>query len=118
MHAIYDELGGGDGVRTAVTVMYHRIVADPELAPWFEGIDTDRLKAHQRAFLAAAFGGPQVFTGRPIPEAHRGMEITDDAFDRVVSALMTALADLGIAKEAVNTVGERLEGMRGDIVGA
>ena len=117
MHAIYDELGGSDGVRTAVTVMYHRVVADPELAPWFDGVDTERLKAHQRAFLAAAFGGPQVFTGRSVGAAHEGLAITDDAFDRVVASLMTALADLGVAKEAVNTVGERLEGMRGEIVG-
>ena len=117
MHAIYDELGGSDGVRTAVTVMYHRVVADPELAPWFDGVDTEKLKAHQRAFLAAAFGGPQVFTGRSVGEAHDGLAITDDAFDRVVASLMTALADLGVAKEAVNTVGERLEGMRGEIVG-
>jgi hemoglobin len=118
MHAIYEELGGSDGVRTAVTVMYHRIVADPELAPWFEGIDTERLKSHQRAFLAAAFGGPQVFSGRPVGEAHAGMEITDAAFDRVVQSLMTALADLGVANEAVLAVGARLEDMRGDIVTA
>jgi len=118
MHLIYDDLGGSDGVRTAVTVMYHRIVADPELAPWFDGIDVDRLQAHQRAFLAAAFGGPQVFTGRSIGEAHHDLAITDAAFDRVVSSLMTALADLGVAKEAVGTVGERLEGMRAEIVTA
>ncbi|GAA1787199.1 group I truncated hemoglobin [Agromyces lapidis] len=118
MHAIYDELGGSDGVRTAVAVMYHRVVADPELAPWFEGIDVDRLQAHQRAFLAAAFGGPQVFSGRSIGEAHHGMAITDAAFDRVVASLMTALADLGVAKEAVGAVGERLEDLRADIVTA
>lgn len=118
MHAIYEELGGSDGVRTAVTVMYHRIVADPELAPWFEGIDTERLKSHQRAFLAAAFGGPQVFTGRSVGDAHAGMEITDAAFDRVVQSLMTALADLGVENRAVLTVGARLEDMRGDIVTA
>ena len=47
-----------------MTVLYRRVLADPELAPWFEGIDLDRLKAHQRSFLAAAFGGPRVFGGR------------------------------------------------------
>ena len=118
MHAIYDELGGHDGVRTAVAVMYHRIVADPELAPWFEGIDVERLQAHQRAFLAAAFGGPQVFSGRSLGAAHHDLAITDAAFDKVVASLMTALADLGVAKEAVGVVGERLEGMRADLVTA
>jgi hemoglobin len=118
MHEIYDELGGNDGVRTAVAVLYNRITVDPELAPWFAGIDVDRLKSHQRAFLAAAFGGPQVFSGRSAGEAHQGMDITDAAFDRVVSTLMTTLADLGVANEAVVVVGARLEDLRGDIVTA
>lgn len=118
MHPIYDDLGGSDGVRTAVTVLYNRIAADPELAPWFEGIDVERLKAHQRAFLAAAFGGPQVFSGRSAAEAHQGMDITDAAFDRVVTTLLTTLGDLGVANEAIGVVGARLEDLRGDIVTA
>ncbi|GAA1941480.1 group I truncated hemoglobin [Agromyces allii] len=118
MHPIYDELGGSDGVRTAVTVLYNRIAADPELAPWFADVDVERLKAHQRAFLSAAFGGPQVFSGRTAGEAHEGLEITDAAFDRVVGTLMTTLADLGVANEAVVVVGARLEDLRADIVSA
>ncbi|WP_394553016.1 group 1 truncated hemoglobin [Agromyces sp. MMS24-JH15] len=116
MTEIYDRLGGPDGVRTAVSVFYQRVTADPELAPWFEGIDLDRLQAHQRAFLAAAFGGPRVFSGRTLSEAHAGLEITDAAFDRIVETLMTSLADLGVDAQAVVAVGERLEEVRGEIV--
>ena len=118
MPEMYDRLGGPDGVRTAVSVFYQRVVADPELAPWFEGIDLDRLQAHQRAFLAAAFGGPQVFSGRSLSEAHAGLEVTDAAFDRIVETLMTALDDLGVDPQAVVAVGERLESVRGEIVTA
>lgn len=118
MSALYDDIGGADGVRTAVSVMYNRITADPELAPWFDGIPMDRLRAHQRAFLAAAFGGPAIFTGRSAQAAHEGMAITDDAFDRVVSSLLTALADLGVAHATVHEVGRRLEELRRDVVTA
>lgn len=118
MPEVYDELGGIDGVRTAVTVLYRRMLADPELAPWFDGIDLERLKAHQRAFLAAAFGGPRVFGGRHVAEAHAGMAITDAAFERVVETLLTALGDLGVAKDAISTVGARIEDLRADIVTA
>jgi hemoglobin len=118
MPDIYDELGGNDGVRTAVTVFYQRVVADPELGHWFEGVDLDRLKAHQRAFLGAAFGGPQLFAGRSLADAHAPLGITDAAFDRIVETLMTSLADLGTAKEAVDAVGQRLELVRADIVSA
>jgi hemoglobin len=116
MSELYEQMGGPDGVRTAVTVFYHRVVADPELGPWFDGVDLDRLKAHQRAFLAAAFGGPQAFSGRPLADAHAGLAVTDDAFDRIVQTLLTSLDDLGVAPDAVTRVAERLEGVRGDIV--
>lgn len=118
MPEVYDQLGGPDGVRTAVTVFYNRLTADPELGRWFEGVDLERLKAHQRAFLTAAFGGPQVFSGRSLREAHADLEITDAAFDAMVSTLLTSLADLGVAKEAVTAVGERLERARSEVVTA
>ncbi len=118
MAEVYEQLGGPDGVRTAVTVFYNRIIADEQLGRWFEGIDLDRLKAHQRAFLTAAFGGPQVFSGRGLREAHADLAITDAAFDAMVSTLLTSLADLGVAKEAVTAVGERLEGARAEVVTA
>jgi hemoglobin len=115
---IYDQLGGPDGVRTAVTVFYNRVTVDPVLGKWFKDVDLDRLKAHQRAFLTAAFGGPQVFSGRGLREAHAHLEITDAAFDIMVSTLLTSLADLGVPTHAVTAVGERLEGARADIVTA
>jgi hemoglobin len=118
MPGIYDDIGGNDGVRTAVAVFYQRVVADPELGRWFEGVDLERLKAHQRAFLGAAFGGPELFGGRGLAEAHAGLEITDAAFDHLVGTLMTSLADLGVDKDAVDAVGRRLEEARGDVVTA
>ena len=71
MAEIYDQLGGPDGVRTAVEVFYNRIASDEELGRWF---------------------------------------------DAMVSTLLTSLADLGVAKDAVGAVGERLEVARADIV--
>ena len=116
MQAIYEALGGQDGVRTAVTMMYRRLREDPELARWFSGVDTERLEAHQRAFLGVAFGGPVVFAGRPLDAAHAGMRIDDAAFERVVGTLLTVLADLGVGAQTIAAVGERLEELRGEVV--
>lgn len=118
MQAIYEALGGQDGVRTAVTLMYRRLREDPELARWFAGVDTERLEAHQRAFLGTAFGGPTVFSGRTLGSAHEGMQIDDAAFERVVATLLTVLADLGVSTRAIAAVGERLEELRGEVVTA
>lgn len=114
--SVYDELGGTATVKAAVSVFYHRVTADESLAPYFEGVDLDRLKAHQRAFLAAALGGPDLFAGRDLSNAHEGMTITPDAFEATVQHLAATLHDLGIAPEVIAAVRERLEGMRSSVV--
>ena len=116
--SIYEQVGGNDVVKTAVTVFYNRVLDDASLATWFENIDLSRLRAHQRAFLAAALDGPKLFAGRDLMAAHAGMAITNDAFDAIVAHLVTALADLDVDAGAIERVGERLEQLRLEIVSA
>jgi hemoglobin len=114
--SLYDEVGGTAGVKAAVAVFYNRVTADDSLAPWFEGVDLSRLKAHQRAFLSAALGGPELFAGRDLEHAHAGLDITPEAFESVVQHLATALHDLGASDEAVARVRERVEALRDRVV--
>jgi hemoglobin len=114
--AVYHALGGEAGLRTAVEVFYSRVTGDPELAPYFADIDLDRLRAHQRSFLTAALGGPELFTGRPLEHAHAGLNITDAHFDRLVDHLAATLGDLGADPAAVAEVREHLEGLRSRVV--
>lgn len=55
--SIYDSIGGAESVRAAVEQFYTRVLADPALGHFFAGVDIDRLKSHQRSFIAAALGG-------------------------------------------------------------
>lgn len=114
--SVYDELGGTATVKAAVSVFYHRVIADESLAPYFEGVDLDRLKAHQRAFLAAALGGPDLFAGRDLSSAHAGLTITPEAFETTVQHLAATLHDLSVPEEAIAAVRQRLESMRSSVV--
>ncbi|WP_345801500.1 group 1 truncated hemoglobin [Microbacterium sp. AZCO] len=116
--AVYDEIGGAASVKAAVSVFYDRVLADPSVSPWFDGIDIMRLKSHQRAFLAAALGGPELFSGRDLASAHAGRDITDEGFDTIVEHLTTSLHDLGVADDVVTAVRERVEPLREDVVTA
>lgn len=116
--SLYDSVGGAATVKAAVTVFYDRVVADPELAPWFDGVDLARLRAHQRAFLAAALGGPDLFSGRDPAGAHAGLRVTDDAYDAIVGHLATSLHDLGVADAVVADVRRRVEEFRPRVVTA
>ncbi|WP_137844120.1 group 1 truncated hemoglobin [Microbacterium sp. 2FI] len=116
--SVYDEIGGAPAVKAAVTVFYDRVTADPALEKWFQNVDLTRLKAHQRAFLAAAMGGPELFSGRGLDAAHAGLEITPEAFDAVVEHLAVSLHDLGVEDDVIARVRVRVEGLRGEIVSA
>jgi hemoglobin len=116
MTELYDAIGGEDGLAAAVEVFYARVTADPDVARYFDGVDLDRLRAHQRAFLRVALDGPGVFTGRPLGRAHAELLITGPHFDRVVDHLAATLGDLGVDGPAVALVRQRVEALRPLIV--
>jgi hemoglobin len=112
----YDQVGGHDTMKVAVAVFYNRVVADPLLSGYFEGVDLARLRAHQVAFLSAALDGPQAFAGRSLPAAHADFAITDEAFDRMVEHLGSALTDVGVAPDAAAQVLGTVAALRDAIV--
>ena len=114
--SIYDSIGGAPAVRTAVDDFYARVLADPRLAPFFARTDLQRLKAHQRAFIAAAIGGPEVFAGRDMASAHAGLGIGDADFDSVVGHLAGTLTELGVPEDTIGQIGGALAPLRDDIV--
>jgi hemoglobin len=116
MATIYDDIGGPAAIEAAVEDFYVRVVADPLLAPYFDGIDMHSLKLHQRAFLAAALGGAEIYVGRSMRGAHLGLAVTPQAFDRVVEQLVATLTDLGVAPETIEEIGAKLLPLRDDIV--
>lgn len=115
---IYDSIGGAAAVRAAVDDFYDRVLADPGLAPFFAQTDLQRLKAHQRSFIAAAIGGPEIFAGRDMATAHAGLGIADAQFDAVVTHLVDTLAGLGVPADTIGQIGAALAPLRASIVTA
>lgn len=114
--SVFDKLGGEAAIALAVDDFYARVTADPELAGWFEELDLEALKEHQRAFFAVALGGPEDYSGRSMRTAHSGLGITDGAYTRTVRHLADALTALGADADIVGTVVRRMELMRAAIV--
>ena len=114
--SIYAAIGGAPAVSAAVDDLYRRVLGDPALAGYFAGVDVDRVKAHQRLFVAAALGGPSGYRGRPMREAHSALHVRDDDFDRVVDHLVATLAALGVDGPTVAEIGAVLGPLREQIV--
>lgn len=115
---VYDAIGGAPSVKAAVDDFYVRLVGDPAVAHFFAEIDLQKLKAHQRAFIAAALGGPEVYQGRDMAAAHAGLAIADADFDAVVAHLVDTLAGLGVPPELIGEIGAKLLPLREQIVTA
>jgi len=120
---LYQRLGQEVGLRDAVESFYGRVFRDEQLAPYFEHLNEDgrrQLKWHMRAFLAAATGGPQRYSGREISAAHGRFRTVAaelallrqtnprkeavDAFDAVAGHLDDTLVSYGVSDDDRNEV--------------
>ncbi|MBO0727646.1 MAG: group 1 truncated hemoglobin [Acidimicrobiaceae bacterium] len=103
-------------MNAAVELFYDKVTMDPSLAGYFEGVDLASLKGHQRAFIAAALGGPETYEGRDMGPAHSHLGITDSHFDTVVGHLATTLSELGVNEATIEEIAISLAPLRTDIV--
>jgi hemoglobin len=114
----YDRIGGAPAVIAVVGDFYGRVLADPDLAPYFDGVDLVRLRRHQVLLVSQVLGGPAEYDGRELRDAHAGMDITGAHFFMVVAHLVGAMESAGVPDQIVQRVVEALGSTRGDIVGA
>ena len=52
---LYEQLGGEKAVDAAVDLFYKKVLADDRVNGFFKGVDMDRQRAMQKAFLTFAF---------------------------------------------------------------
>lgn len=117
---LYDRIGGDAALDAAVDRFYAKVLADGELAPFFEGLDMKRQAAKQKAFLSVAFGGPNRYSDRAMRAAHakpRAGGLNDAHFDAVVDHLAATLTELGVAASDIEGVAAVAESVRNDVLG-
>lgn len=114
----YIAVGGGPAVSAVVDLFYQKVLADPQLAGYFEGVDLVRLKRHQVQLVSQVMGGPTSYEGRELAEAHAGRGITDEAFGLVVGHLVDALQAFNVGEDIIGRVVDALGATQGDIVTA
>ena len=94
-------------VAAVVNLLYDRIIKDPLLLPFFDGIDVRRQKSKQVAFLSTVFGGPTRHSGQDLRQAHghllaRGLN--DQHFDAVAGHLQSTLEELSVPATLVEEI--------------
>ena len=113
---LYERLGGSEAIQQVTAEFYRLALADPLLAPLFDGVDMTRLTGMQAAFLTVAFGGPDAYQGRDLRTAHAGLNLGDEHFDRVVALLGSALKEAGVTSEDIAAAAATAETVRPDVL--
>lgn len=114
---LYEKVGGEEAIDAVVTEFYQRVFADPELSPFFEGIDAERLRCMQREYFARALDGPSEYTGRSLREAHAGLGIRPRHLTRFVDHLMAVLEQQGLDEKDRYEVCTRINLLAEEITG-
>lgn len=114
--SIYEEIGGQEPLIAVVDDFYERVLADPELAAFFNGANMSRLKGLQVEFFVAALGGPDEYRGRSMPDVHRGLGANQRHFDLVATHLTDALIAAGVPRATVDRIIGTIAPLADDIV--
>lgn len=102
--SIYERLGGRPAIEAAVDLFYEKILGDDRVNHFFEDVSMKRQIKRQKAFLAAAFGGPVPYEGRDLRRAHKHLDLTDEDFGVIAGHLNATLVELKVGEELVAEV--------------
>ncbi len=115
-NSLYSQVGGEAAVRAVVTEFYNRVLSDQALAPYFRHKQRKGLEESQVQFFTQALGGPKIYQGPSMADAHKNLHITARNFDRVAVHLKETLESLGVESGHIETIMNTVAPLKGDIV--
>ena len=114
--SLYDRLGGKEAITAVVDDFVGRVAADNRINKFFAKANVPRLKSQLVNQVCEACGGPCKYTGPDMKTAHRGMGITNTAFDALVGDLIATLDKFQVGEREQKELLAALGPMKNDIV--
>ncbi len=114
---LFERVGGEKVIVEFIHEFYDRVIADPELKPFFENASMSKIRRMQREFFSAALDGPITYTGKPLSYVHHGRGITKHHFALYVGHLIDTLLDHGIDEQDAQNIISRINTYANDITG-
>ena len=115
----YEQLGGDNKMAMFVEDFMEGIMADAELAchhKQFQDPDAmEMLKTKLCAFFKWKLDGARFYIGRPMPEVHKNLGISDDIFDKACQVFITSLKKFNPSQDVFDTFVGRISGLRHEI---
>jgi hemoglobin len=113
---LFQDLGGRDGIATIVNDATVNFLADSRIKATFDQTDMDRFKTNLTDQLCVVAGGPCVYKGHTMSEAHEGLHLTNADFNALVEDLQAGMDKAGVPFATQNRLLARLAPMHRDVV--
>lgn len=120
-HSLFRRLGGTEGIHALVEDIVAAHMRNPVIRARFlpYASEPERLavtKRHLCAFLEAGSGGPAVYAGRTMPEAHRGMNISEAEYMAAIDDILDALKAHDVDEQTQKDVLAIAYSLKGEIL--
>lgn len=119
--SLYDRLGRSEGISKIVDDIVEAHANNPAISKRFIHMMEDpermeKVKKHNRQFIAAGTGGPTDYEGDDMPAAHKGMNISEGEFLHVIDDILIALNKNNIDPASQNEMLGILHSLKDQIV--
>ncbi len=89
---LYERMGGETVIRSLANDIADNHLKNPLIQTRFEIVeDMDKTKQIVFEFISTGTGGPQIYTGKGMLGAHKGMNISEQEFIAVVDDIILAM---------------------------
>ncbi len=116
--SLYERLGGTPGITSIANDIVENHLVNPTIAPRFANMKMtpNELKHAAATFFITGTGGPEVYQGRDMLSAHKGMNISALEFMAVLDDALSALTKNDIGQREQEEVLFVFYSMRADVV--
>ena len=114
--SLYERLGGTEGITSIASDVIDNHLANQAIARRFADSDVSKIKNAAATFFIAGTGGPDVYKGKDMLDAHKGMNISNAEFMAVLDDALAALEKNNIGQREQEEVLFVLYSMRSHIM--
>jgi len=114
--SLFARVGGVAGVTRMISQFYVRVLDDPNLRPYFDGVEMHKLRHMQFEFFSVALDGPIPYGGRTVRHAHQGRRIAREHFQAFVEHLFETLKDYALTEDERYAIIARINTYADDVV--
>ncbi len=120
--SLYERLGGIDGITAIVGDVVEAHMTNPVVKARFLPLKDNpthfaQVTQHLINFFAAGSGGPEQYTGKDMPTAHRGMNISQGEYMSVIDDILLALDKRKIDEQSRKDVLAILFSLKDQMIG-